>query len=104
MRASLVNSTDKGFAAAAKLNEAVDKYGDSEKPNENAFDVAFSTDEQYFTFLNARPAIAEVQIGGGVGHFSTQIAHLYPKLRLVVQDLPAVVAQGRVIVNARNQS
>ncbi|KAF8247152.1 S-adenosyl-L-methionine-dependent methyltransferase [Wilcoxina mikolae CBS 423.85] len=133
------DSTDEGFAEAAKLNEAVDKYGDSEKPNETAFNVAFGTDEQYFTFLE-RPdqqrrqskfadymrfvsasyegpsplldgsfdwgAIGDgvvVDIGGGVSHVSTQIAHLHPKLRFVVQDLPAVVAQGTVIVNAETE-
>ncbi|KLO13212.1 S-adenosyl-L-methionine-dependent methyltransferase [Schizopora paradoxa] len=36
-----------------------------------------------------------VDVGGGVGTVSTQLASVFPKLRLVVQDRPAVIEDGK---------
>lgn len=52
LRGFLVATTDGGFAAAAKLNEAVDKYGHTGSRYETAFCVAFGLErEDFFDFM-----------------------------------------------------
>lgn len=38
-----------------------------------------------------------VDVGGGVGTVSLQLAEIFPKLQYVVQDLPAVVEEGKKV-------
>ncbi|KAK0609952.1 O-methyltransferase-domain-containing protein [Bombardia bombarda] len=41
-----------------------------------------------------------VDVGGGYGHASISIARKYPKLRFIIQDLPAVIAQGARFISS----
>jgi 6-hydroxytryprostatin B O-methyltransferase len=43
------------YPASAKLVEAHEKYGTSQKPNEAAYNIAFNTDEPMFVHLNKFP-------------------------------------------------
>lgn len=43
-----------------------------------------------------------VDVGGGVGTVSTQLAAVHPKLRFVVQDRPAVVEDGKKVGSNRS--
>lgn len=46
---------DETYPASAKLVEAHEKYGNSQKPNESAYSIAFDTDEPMFTHLTKFP-------------------------------------------------
>lgn len=43
------------YPASAKLVEAHEKYGTSQKPNESAYSIAFNTDEPMFVHLTKFP-------------------------------------------------
>ena len=39
-----------------------------------------------------------VDVGGGIGSISMQVAEMYPKLKLVVQDRATVIANGVKVI------
>lgn len=46
---------DETYPASAKLVEAHEKYGNSQKPNESAYSIAFDTDKPMFSYLTEHP-------------------------------------------------
>jgi hypothetical protein len=42
-----------------------------------------------------------VDVGGGIGHLSLTIAKRYPKLRVVIQDLPHTVDEAKDVGDIR---
>ncbi|KAL1987596.1 hypothetical protein VTN96DRAFT_3196 [Rasamsonia emersonii] len=48
-------TTEETYPASAKLVEAYEKFGTSQKPNESAYNIAFDTDEPMFVHLTKFP-------------------------------------------------
>ncbi|KAM3086937.1 hypothetical protein ACMFMF_000869 [Clarireedia jacksonii] len=74
------------------------KWPGSEEPNKAGFALAHAT-ELPIMFLKTLTGAAEgvlVDVDGGTGTSTAEIARCFPKLKCVVQDLPAVITAATV--------
>lgn len=50
-----------------------------------------------FDWASLPPGSVIVDVGGGIGSVPIQVAHNHPEIQFIVQDRPAVVADGRKV-------